>query len=56
MSKAFAGRPAAETGGLMVAESCVELLRTDADLQAAFTNLSPELKDVLDTPASREKA
>ena len=56
MSKAFAGRPAAETGGLMVAESCVELLRTDADLQDAFASLSPELKDVLDTPASGEKA
>jgi hypothetical protein len=56
MSKAFAGRPAAETGGLMVAESSVEMLRTDADLQDAFTNLSPELKSVLDTPASGEKA
>jgi hypothetical protein len=49
MSKAFAGRPPAETNGLIVAESCAELLRTDADLQNAFRNLSPELKDVLDS-------
>jgi hypothetical protein len=56
MSKAFAGRPPAETSGLMVAESSVELLRNDADLRDAFASLSPELKDVLDTPASGEKA
>ncbi len=40
MSKAFAGRPAQETNGLLVAESSVELLRTDAGLQEAFRNLS----------------
>lgn len=51
MSKAFAGRPAAETNGLLVAESSVELLRTDAGLQDAFRNLSPELASVLDAPA-----
>lgn len=49
MSKAFAGRPAAETSGLMVAESSIDLLRQDAALKDAFANLSPELKDVLDT-------
>lgn len=42
----------------MVAESAVELMRTDADLKAAFGGLAPELKDVLDAaPAnSGEKA
>lgn len=48
MTKAFAGRPAAETNGLLVAESSVELLRSDAGLKEAFSNLSPELKQVLD--------
>jgi hypothetical protein len=48
MSKAFAGKPPQETGGLLVAESCAELIRKDADLTDAFRNLSPELKDVLD--------
>jgi hypothetical protein len=48
MSKAMAGRPAAETNGLLVAESSMDLIRHDAGLQEAFSNLSPELKDVLD--------
>ena len=48
MSKAFAGRPAQETGGLLVAESSMDLIRQDAGLKEAFSNLSPELKDVLD--------
>jgi hypothetical protein len=48
MSKAFAGRPAQETGGLLVAESNMDLIRKDAGLQEAFSNLSPELKEVLD--------
>jgi len=48
MSKAFAGKPANETGGLFVAESSVDLIRHDAGLQEAFSNLSPELKQVLD--------
>jgi len=48
MSKAFAGRPAQETGGLLVAESSADLIRKDAGLSDAFRNLSPELKDVLD--------
>jgi hypothetical protein len=51
MSKAFAGRPAQETGGLLVAESNMDLIRKDAGLQDAFRSLSPELKDVLDAPA-----
>ena len=51
MSKAFAGRSAQETNGLLVAESSVELLRTDAGLQDAFRNLSPELASVLDASA-----
>jgi hypothetical protein len=48
MSKAFAGRPASETNGLLVADSSIELLRSDAGLKEAFSNLSPELKQVLD--------
>jgi hypothetical protein len=48
MSKAFAGRPANETNGLLVAESSMDLIRKDAGLQEAFSNLSPELKEVLD--------
>ena len=48
ISKAFAGRPASETGGLMVAESNIDLIRQDAGLQEAFGHLSPELKTVLD--------
>lgn len=61
MSKAFAGRPANETGGLFVAESSMDLIRQDAGLQEAFKNLSPELKQVLDevhgaTPTSGSDA
>ena len=48
ISKAFAGKPASETGGLVVAESNIDLIRQDAGLQEAFGNLSPELKAVLD--------
>jgi hypothetical protein len=60
MSKAFQGRPANETGGLFVAESSMDLIRQDAGLQEAFSNLSPELKQVLDevhgAPAAPESA
>jgi hypothetical protein len=49
ISKAFAGKPASETGGLVVAESNIDLIRQDAGLQEAFGNLSPELKAVLDS-------
>jgi len=57
MSKAFAGRPASETGGLLVAESSMELIRGDVGLTDAFRNLSPELRDVLDAPVTTgEKA
>ena len=48
IGKAFAGRPANETGGLVVAESNVDLIRQDAGLQEAFSHLSPELKTVID--------
>jgi len=44
---AFAGKPPRETGGVVVAESNVALFKKDADLQEAFSNLSPELKDLL---------
>lgn len=56
MSKAFAGRPPAETGGLLVAESSMALIRQDTGLQEAFSNLSPELKDVLDNQSGASSA
>jgi hypothetical protein len=56
MSKAFAGRPANETNGLLVADSNIELLRSDAGLKEAFTNLSPELKQVLDSEKGAQAA
>jgi len=56
MSKAFAGRPAQETGGLLVAESSADLIRKDAGLSDAFRNLAPELKDVLDGPSGATPA
>ena len=56
ISKAFAGRPASETGGLVVAESNVDLIRQDAGLQEAFGHLSPELKAVLDSKEGAKSA
>lgn len=53
IGKAFAGRPASETGGLVVAESNIDLIRKDASLQEAFGQLSPELKAVLDAMPGR---
>jgi hypothetical protein len=46
---AFSGKPASETAGFVVAESSLKLMGQDASLKAAFSNLSPELKEVLDT-------
>ena len=48
MSAALAGGPPSETCGLVVAESNIALVHSDAGLKAAFAALSPELKDVLD--------
>jgi hypothetical protein len=56
MSKAFAGRPAQETGGLLVAESSMDLIKSDAGLKQAFQNLSPELRDVLDNASGASPA
>jgi hypothetical protein len=48
LSDALAGKPAKETAGFVVAESSIKLMNQDAGLKEAFTNLSPELKNVLD--------
>ena len=56
IGKAFAGRPASETCGLVVAESNIDLIRKDAGLQEAFSNLSPELKSVLDAQPGAQAA
>jgi hypothetical protein len=48
-SAAVSGKPASETAGFVVGESTVRLMRAEASLKEAFANLSPELKDVLDT-------
>jgi hypothetical protein len=48
MSAALSGKPARETAGFVVAESSIKLMNHDAGLKAAFENLSPELKEVLD--------
>jgi hypothetical protein len=50
LSDALSGRPASQTAGFVVAESSLRLLKEEAGLKAAFSNLSPELKNVLDTP------
>ncbi len=48
MSDALEGKPAGETAGLVVAESTRKLIGKDSSLQAAFSNLSTELKNLLD--------
>jgi hypothetical protein len=50
MSAAFAGKPAAETAGFVVAESSIKLIGTDARLTDAFDRLSAEMKTLLDAP------
>jgi hypothetical protein len=49
LGAALSGKPARETAGFVVAESSIRLMRQDATLSEAFANLSPELKDVLDS-------
>jgi hypothetical protein len=53
---ALKGRPASETAGFVVAESSVRLMRSDASLAQAYANLSPELKEVLDTEPEAQPA
>ena len=53
---ALSGRPASETGGFVVAESSIRLMGQDARLKDTFSNLSPELKDVLDTEPAAQPA
>jgi hypothetical protein len=56
LSDALSGKPASETAGFVVAESSVRLMKEEAGLKAAFGNLSPELKNVLDaSPDSGEQ-
>lgn len=47
-SQAIAGRPARETGGFVVAESNIQMIRKDAGLRQIFGNLSSEMKDLFD--------
>jgi hypothetical protein len=49
ISAALSGKPPSETAGFVVAESSIKLMNQDAGLKAAFGNLSPELKGVLDS-------
>lgn len=56
LSAALAGKPPSETAGFVVAESSIRLMNTDAGLRDAYTNLSPELKDVLDAEPDLQKA
>jgi hypothetical protein len=51
LSAALSGKPASQTAGLVVAESSIRLLREDPGLNGAFSNLSPELKNILDSPS-----
>ena len=56
LSAALSGKPPNETAGFVVAESSIKLMNQDAGLKAAFGNLSPELKDVLDAEPDLERA
>lgn len=49
LSDALAGKPARETAGFVVAESSIKLMGKDARLKDAFSNLSTELKGLLDS-------
>jgi len=56
LGAALSGKPAKETAGFVVAESSVKLMRQEASLKGAFDNLSPELKEVLDTKSGAHDA
>jgi hypothetical protein len=51
-SDAVAGKPASETAGFVIAESSVQLIGRDASLTEAFSNLSDEMKSLLDAPTA----
>jgi len=55
ISDAFAGKPASQTAGFTVSESCVKLMATDTKLADAFSNLSDDMKDILDSPSYPSK-
>jgi hypothetical protein len=48
MSAAFAGKPASETAGFVIAESSTKLIASDARLTDAYAKLSTEMKSLLD--------
>ena len=50
LSDAMDGKPAGDTHGLVVGESTRKLIGHDAKLKDAFSNLSTELKNLLDSP------
>jgi hypothetical protein len=47
LGAALSGKPATETAGFVVAESSVKLMRQDSGLKEAFSNLAPELANML---------
>lgn len=49
LSAALSGKPASQTAGFVVAPSSMKLLSHDAGLKQAFSNLSTELKQLLDS-------
>jgi len=56
LSAALSGKQPSETAGFTVAESSIKLMNQDAGLKEAFANLSPKLKDVLDSEPDLRKA
>lgn len=56
MQAALAGKPAHETAGFVVAESSMKLMAQDASLKDAFTNLSPDFREIIDSgPEAQEE-
>ena len=45
---AVKGKPGKQTGGFVMAESNIQMIRKDAGLQKAFANLSKDMKNVFD--------
>lgn len=48
MGDALAGRPARQTGGFVIAESNLQMVRHDAGLKAAFAALSSDLRSIIE--------
>lgn len=49
MSGAVQGKPAKQTGGFVLAESNIQMIRRDPGLQNIFVKLSQDMKDMLNT-------